>query len=90
MERRIEGRDESASYGVRPPNTAVSVATVQQQEWECGVDRSVAFDSGRENEELGCCIVCLCRRNEVGVLLRVDELSACGKWREDNEHVLSE
>ena len=54
MERRIEGRDESASCGVHPPNTAVSVATVQQQEWECGVDRSVAFDSGRENEELGC------------------------------------
>lgn len=50
----LKGETSPASCGVRPPNTAVSVATVQQQEWECGVDRGVAFDSGRENEELGC------------------------------------
>lgn len=90
MERRVEGRDESAPCGVCPSDTVVFVATVQQQEWECGHDSGVAFDSGRESGELECWIVCLGGGDEVGVLLRVDELSVGGKWREDDEHVLSE
>ena len=90
VERSVEGRDESASCSVCPPNPVVSVATVQQQEWERGVDCGVAFDTGRETGTMKQSIVCVCGRDEAGVLLRVDELRVGGEWREDDEHVLSE